>query len=213
MNEKKPSFLSKFLKGSEEDERTRKKLAPKVMVGLLAAGILLMFSGNLFQAKKEVPVFNNQTAGSKPEDVPAFASKNSTSSSIGKAEKELEDELQSLLESIKGVGSVTVYVNLDSTNIKVLNKDRTTRTQTTTEKDPQGGNRQIQDETQDEKTTIIRSDNSEGPIVIKEDKPPVRGVAVTAEGAGDLEVKKEIIEMVTRFLGVESHKVAVNVKK
>ncbi|WP_034670150.1 stage III sporulation protein AG [Ectobacillus panaciterrae] len=213
MNDNKNNIFQKWFKGSEEDERARKKLAPKLILTLLALGILLMFSGSLFQKKKEeVPVFSQQTK-SEPKDVAAFAQKNSSSSTIEKNEKQYEGQLKDLLEGIVGVKDVTVVVNLDSTDTKVLEKDRVTRSQKTDETDRDGGKRMVEDQSVEEKPVIVREGDKEAPVVLRMDKSKVRGVAITAKGADNIEVKKMIIEAVTRYLGVPSHRVSVLPKK
>ena len=51
------------------------------------------------------------------------------------------------------------------------------------------------------------------PVVIETKKPAIRGVLVVAKGADNIQVKKWIIEAVTRSLDVPSHRVAVMPKK
>ncbi|UOY93955.1 stage III sporulation protein AG [Ectobacillus sp. JY-23] len=211
MNDNKQSFWQKWLQPNEE-EKKRKKFNPKIIVLLLIAGILLMFSGSLFQSKpQEAPVF--RTDPEEPKDVAAFAQKSTSGSAIEKYEKQYEEDLQALLEGMQGVKDVTVIVNLDSTAVKVLEKERINRHQKTNETDRDGGTRTVEDESVEERPKTIRVGDKEEPIVLKEDKPPVRGVAITAKGADNIEVKKAMIEMVTRYLDVPSHRVSVAPKK
>jgi stage III sporulation protein AG len=49
--------------------------------------------------------------------------------------------------------------------------------------------------------------------VVEYQKPAIRGVLVVAKGAENIQVKKWIIEAVTRSLDVPSHRVAVMPKK
>ena len=53
----------------------------------------------------------------------------------------------------------------------------------------------------------------EGPIISETKKPSVRGVLVVAKGAENIQIKKWIIEAVTRSLDVPSHRVSVMPKK
>ncbi|MFP3489056.1 stage III sporulation protein AG, partial [Staphylococcus sp. SIMBA_130] len=55
--------------------------------------------------------------------------------------------------------------------------------------------------------------NGQGPIVVSTKKPVVRGVVVVAVGAENMEVKKMIVDAVTRLLDVKSHRVMVLPKK
>ena len=73
--------------------------------------------------------------------------------------------------------------------------------------------RKVQDTSTDEQVVIIRNGEKEVPIIVGEIKPEIRGVLVVAKGAENIQVKKWIIEAVTRSLGVPSHRVAVMPKK
>ena len=50
-------------------------------------------------------------------------------------------------------------------------------------------------------------------LFLQTKKPEIRGVLVVAKGAENIQVKKWIIEAVTRALDVPSHRVAVMPKK
>ncbi|MFD0767942.1 stage III sporulation protein AG [Bacillus sp. CGMCC 1.60114] len=207
-------FLRTFFKGNEKDGK-EKKVTSKFLIALLILGMLLMFSSNLFQAKKpEVPVLKSQTGQEQSKDVPTFGQKDSDNKSIiDKYEKEYEQQLKEALESVTGVKDVTIEVNLDSSEEKILDKNTVKRSQSTDETDKEGGKRKVEDESIDEKTVTVRQGDKEAPIVLREDKPKVRGVLVVAKGVDNLQVKQMVIEAVTRMLGVPSHRVSVLPKK
>ncbi|MEI4829213.1 stage III sporulation protein AG [Bacillus sp. FJAT-53711] len=207
-------FLRNFFKGNEKDEK-EKKITSKFLIVLLILGMLLMFSSNLFQAKKpEVPVLKSQTGQEQPKDVPTFGQKDSDNKSIiDKYEKEYEQQLKEALESITGVKDVTITVNLDSSEEKILDKNTVKRSQTTNETDKEGGTRKVEDESTDDKTVIIRQGDKETPIVLRTEKPKVRGVLVVAKGVDNIQVKQMVKEAVTRMLDVPSHRVSVLPKK
>ncbi|GAA3322127.1 hypothetical protein GCM10020331_040750 [Ectobacillus funiculus] len=57
--------------------------------------------------------------------------------------KDYEDQLRDALETVKGVKDVSIIVNLDSSEVKVIEKKETeTRTQSTDETDRDGGDRE-----------------------------------------------------------------------
>src|SRR5690625_6556456 len=58
-------------------------------------------------------------------------------------------------EKIQGVSEVEVMVNLDSTNVKVYEKNLITGQQTTDESDKNGGTRKVED--RDRKSTRLNS--------------------------------------------------------
>lgn len=207
-------FLRNFFKGNEKDEK-EKKITSKFLIVLLILGMLLMFSSNLFQAKKpEVPVLKSQTGQEQPKDVPTFGQKDSDNKSIiDKYEKEYEQQLKEALESITGVKDVTITVNLDSSEEKILDKNTVKRSQSTDETDKEGGKRKVEDESIDEKTVTVRQGDKEAPIVLRTEKPKVRGVLVVAKGVDNIQVKQMVKEAVTRMLDVPSHRVSVLPKK
>ncbi|CAG9613944.1 hypothetical protein BACCIP111899_03171 [Bacillus rhizoplanae] len=207
-------FLRNLFKGNEKDEK-EKKITSKFLIILLILGMLLMFSGNLFQAKKpEVPVLKSQTGQEQVKDVPTFGQKGSDNKSIiDKYEKEYEQQLKEALESITGVRDVSITVNLDSSEEKILDKNTVKRSQSTDETDKEGGTRKVEDESTDDKTVIIREGDKETPIVLKTEKPKVRGVLVVAKGVDNIQVKQMVREAVTRMLDVPSHRVSVLPKK
>ncbi|MFJ8527819.1 stage III sporulation protein AG [Bacillus sp. NPDC094106] len=210
------SFFRNLLKGDEKDDKEKgKKVTPKFLLVLLILGILLMFSSNFFQTKKEeVPVFKEKTSQDSGKDVPTFGQKNSDNMSIvEKYEKAYEQELKSALEDITGVKDVSITVNLDSSEEKILEKNTVKRSQTTSETDKTGGTRKVEDESLDEKTVIIREGDKETPVILRTEKPKVRGVLVVAKGVDNIQIKAMVKEAVTRMLDVPSHRVAVLPKK
>lgn len=112
-----------------------------------------------------------------------------------------------------GVKDVTVVINVDSTDKQIFEKNSTTKTQTTEETANDGGQRKVTDSSTDTQLVILKNGDKEVPIVVQTKKPPIRGVLVVAKGAQNIEVKKWIVEAVTRVLGVPSYRVAVEPKK
>ncbi|MFP3359212.1 stage III sporulation protein AG, partial [Planococcus sp. SIMBA_143] len=71
------------------------------------------------------------------------------------------------------------------------------------------GKRSIEDKSQEEEIVIVNNGDKEVPIVKETKKPKVSGVLVVAKGADNIQIKKWIIEAVTRSLNVPSHRVSV----
>jgi len=165
-------------------------------------------------ASNELPVFNNEKDKQVSEDVPAFGQKSTKQNDIIKTyEDAYENQLKEALEGIQGVGDVTVVVNVDATEKQVLEKNSKTQTQTTDETDREGGKRNVEDSSKEDSLVIIREGENEVPIVVETKKPEIRGVLIVAKGADNIQVKKWIVEAVTRALDVPSHRVAVMPKK
>jgi stage III sporulation protein AG len=207
------SWLKKILKLDEKSEKKPNKY--QYMILVLCIGAALMLVGNIVlkpTSSTAVPASSNTKA--EAEDVPAFGlKKGSENKAIAEYEEKYEDQLKKALQDMLGVNDVTVVVNIDSTDKKVLEKNRVTKSQTTDETDREGGQRKVQESSSDEQLVIVRDGENEGPIVVETKKPEIRGVLVVAKGADNIQVKKWIVEAVTRALGVPSHRVAVMPKK
>jgi stage III sporulation protein AG len=208
------SWLKKILKLDEKSEKKPNKY--QYMILVLCIGAALMLVGNIVlkpnTSPAEVPASTNTQVAA--EDVPAFGlKKGSGNKAIAEYEEKYEDQLKKALQNMLGVNDVTVVVNIDSTDKKVLEKNRVTKSQTTDETDREGGQRKVQESSTDEQLVIVRDGENEGPIVVETKKPEIRGVLVVAKGADNIQVKKWIVEAVTRALGVPSHRVAVMPKK
>lgn len=141
-----------------------------------------------------------------------LAQKNHESYTMEEYEAMYEKQLKDVLQSIDGVGQVSVMVNIDSTEEIVVEKNRNKHSQVTKEAD-KGATREINDESSQEQVVITRKDKDEQPVVLKTVKPRVRGVVVVASGAQNLQVKAWILEAVQKVLAVPSYKISILPKK
>jgi stage III sporulation protein AG len=215
--DKKPgplTWLKKWLKLGENGEKKPGKI--QYMVLVLCIGAAFMLAGNiLFKPNGDssvVPASSSKTTDT--EDVETFGmSKSSGNKTIAEYEEKYENRLKEALEELLGAKDVTVFVNIDSTDKKVFEKNSSVKSQTTEEGDREGGQRKVQESTEDEQIVIIRNGEKEVPIIVETKKPDIRGVLVVAKGADNIQVKKWIVEAVTKALGVPSHRVAVLPKK
>lgn len=214
--DKGPISWFKKLLANENSEKKTGKYQYLILVLLIGAAIMLI-SNIMFQeneAKSDLAVFNNTKETDSSDEVPAFGQKSSKQKDmISNYEDAYENQLKEALEGIQGVSDVTVVVNVDSTEKSVLEKNTNTQTQTTDEIDREGGKRKVEDSSKEDQLVIIRNGEREEPIIIETKKPAIRGVLIVAKGADNIQVKKWIIEAVTRALDVPSHRVAVMPKK
>lgn len=212
--DKGPIAMIKKLLANDSSEKKPGKYQYLVLVLLVGAAIMLV--SNLFINNKEstdLQVFNSSEK-QENDEVPAFGQKNTKETDMIKSyEEAYENQLKEALEGIQGVSNVTVVVNVDATEKQVLEKNEKSQTQLTDETDREGGKRKVEDASKEENLVIIREGEKEVPIVVETKKPEIRGVLVVAKGADNIQVKKWIIEAVTRALDVPSHRVAVMPKK
>jgi stage III sporulation protein AG len=210
------ALFSKRKKSEEESPKEKKSIFLYVQV-VLILGIAIMLASNFITSdqglstEQALPVFNEKE---ESKDVEAFGRRNdSTDQSIVDYEKNYENQIKEALESIAGVEDVTVVVNVDASERKIYEKNYVTQKQITDETDREGGKRIVEDSSKDEKLVIIRNGEKEVPIIQETKKPAIRGVLVVAKGADNIQVKKWIVEAVTRALDIPSHRVAVMPKK
>ncbi|MBR0157104.1 MAG: hypothetical protein IJM20_06270 [Clostridia bacterium] len=119
-----------------------------------------------------------------------------TSGNIGAQTAELEKRLEGMLSSMAGVGRVKVMLTLDSTEEQILATN--SRNQTA-----QSGS------SEETRPATVNTGGGENPIVLTEKLPRVRGVIVSAEGAGNFSVRMNIITAVSTVLGIDQSRVEV----
>jgi len=206
-------FLKQLFSRTNEESINRKGLSFSYVTVILAFGIIIMLIGNFLSFQHETNE-NGASSSSGEQAEAAFSIKPKTKAKvIADYEERYEEQLKNALEAIAGVGDVKVVVNIDTTEMKVVEKNRTTQQQTTDETDREGGKRKVEDTSINEEVVIVRNGEKENPVVLTTKKPEIRGVLVVATGADNLQVKKWIVEAVTRVLDVPSHRVAVLPKK
>jgi stage III sporulation protein AG len=208
------SWIGKLFSKEEQPEKKAGKY--QYLVVVLLFGALIMLISNFFfkdnNGNSSLPVIGKSTT--KEESVETFGGKKSSESDlITNYEKYYESQLKEALEEIAGVSDVSVVVNVDATEKKILEKNKVTKSQKTKEVDREGGERDVDDQSQDEQVVIIQEGEKEVPIVLETKKPEIRGVLIVAKGADNIQIEKWIKESVTRLLDVPSHRVSVMPKK
>ncbi|MGE7779761.1 stage III sporulation protein AG [Peribacillus sp. NPDC097264] len=215
------SWLNKLLNKDPDQKDPQDKKPSMYIYALIVVllGVGIMMAGNLLttpnQAGKitgDKAVFSNNKQ--EEEDVETFGQKNQTDfKSTKDYEVYLANEMKEALESIVGVEDVKVVIYVDASEKKVYERNKTTQKQVTQETDQEGGKRTVEDTSVDEQLVLIKNGEKEGPIISETQKPSVRGVLVVAKGADNIQIKKWIVEAVTRSLDVSSHRVSVMPKK
>lgn len=183
---------------------------------LVLAGAALMIISDMWKDGKdeEAAAVINETAATDEGEAEAFSfKKGSKEKGITAQEEQLEVQLKDALDQIVGVEDASVVVNLEAAGKTIYEKNEVLKNQTTVEEDKEGGTRKIEDQSTEDHLVLIKEGDREVPIILENRKPEVQGVLVVAGGAENIQVKKWIIEAVTRGLDVPSHKVAVMPKK
>jgi stage III sporulation protein AG len=126
--------------------------------------------------------------------------------------REMEEELQGILEQIAGAGRVAVRVSLKASPLKEYATNTRTNKHSVEEKDQSGATRTTTDTSEDAQLVMARNGqigSGEGPVVARETQPEVLGVVVVADGAGDPQVRARFIQAVQTLWGLAPYQVQV----
>ena len=118
-------------------------------------------------------------------------------------------ELEGILSNISGVGKVKVMITYSETSKTMPVYNEESSQQDTEETDSEGGTRKITQT--DTKKEVIYEENGDQKTLITQSviSPTVEGAIITAEGAGDVTVKTNIIQAVSAVTGLSTHKIQV----
>lgn len=121
----------------------------------------------------------------------------------------LEQELAEFLSGVEGVGEVEVLIYLNTTEEYVVEKDIPAYQITT-----QDLNGQSSEENKEEDTVYTVNGNGEQvPFISQTRHPSIEGVVIAAEGAGQENIRIQIIRTVMALYGVEANKIDVLERK
>lgn len=199
--------LKKYFNKNKEDEgqeKTKRKIENLVVFAIIL--IITIISINLIWNgdKKES---SENTTSSK------ILAKNNETNLEQKADSittnELEGKLKNILSKIQGVGQVEVFINYSESSEVIPMYNENSQTSLTEETDTSGGVRKIQ-ETDTQKEIIYQEDSGSKEVITqKVIEPKIEGAIITAEGAGDVNVKTNIIQAVEATTGLATHKIQV----
>lgn len=168
-----------------------------VMLGIL--GIVLLLIGG---------VFDGQT-GKKITETPSETVKSAPVQSSRSYEEILEAKLSNILSQVRGAGAVSVNVMLESSSTQEHAKNLVKETKTIQEKDTAGGLRTTTETKENQQILVGKENGTDKPVMVREIKPPIKGVLVIAEGAYDSNVKANLTKAVEAGLGIPSYKITV----
>ncbi|MDO5409530.1 MAG: hypothetical protein Q4F21_03640 [Lachnospiraceae bacterium] len=204
-------MMQKFFKNPSRD---------KILLGLVAGILLFLLS---FPLEKLSP-------GGENTGVKSGRESDITVDYRAQYKKNLEAELENLLETVRGAGKVKVLVILADSGEKIVEKDVQTESSSSggagnssrrngesTGNDGSNGNGansgigNIDGDREEvfsrQETSVL--ENGQTPWVSKELLPQVSGVAVAASGAKSAVVKAEICNALEALFGLPAHKIKV----
>lgn len=124
-------------------------------------------------------------------------------------EYNLEQNLEDILSNISGVGKVKVLVTYSETSQVVAMYNETYTSSNTEETDTNGGVRKIEQTDTNKEIVYEEKDGEKTPITQKVIMPKIEGAIITAEGAGNINTKTNIIQAVSAATGLASYRIQV----
>lgn len=124
--------------------------------------------------------------------------------------RSLERRLEEVLSCMDHAGKVKVFVSVNETFAKVVEKDIPGERKNVYETGKDGENKNTAELS--EKTQTVYTEDELGhkiPFVAKQVSPAVRGVVVVAQGGGNEVVKRQIIEVIEALFSIDAHKIKV----
>lgn len=204
-------WLEKRFGGGPNGTKRTQPFLWLLIIALIGAALMILNS--FVNVKVLEPQSQGGTGPPAQDSKPAFSPAAKQTSAFREYEKAYEDQLQTILQKIVGVGEVEVLVTIDSTEEITLEKNQKNTQQVTNEKDQNSASRNITEVTQSGEVVLYQTSGSQQPLITKYIKPKVRGVLVVAKGAESPVVKKMIAEAVERGLDVPVNKVSILPRK
>lgn len=199
--------LKNFLKMKDDSNRPTKR-SYIILIGLL--GLLFLIVSSIFSNNSNqpdpAPIANEEEVFLDKNEESQVNSEDDVASEL---RNQMQSELATALEALQGVSNVQVMLQLEASSLKVYEKNTIKGSQRTSETDQNGGTREVEDETIENQTVILRKNNSEEPLLIQQKYPSVRGVLIIAEGVDNPQKKQVVVEAVSRLLDVSTHRISV----
>jgi stage III sporulation protein AG len=178
------------------------KLAMIFTAGLLL--ILLSIPGLFGGSNKKDSKSAGLTAERRPDDRPA------ADNDLDAYRKRMEEEFESMLRKVKGIGDVEVMITFKASKEEVTLKDGPYTQESLNETDGEGGSRTSSSISREENTVLITNRDGETlPYIVQEREPEVEGVLVIAEGGDNAAIIQDIMEAAEVLFDAPAHKVKV----
>lgn len=186
-----------FFKKSEEG-KDKKKQIENIVVFIIILIVTVLIINNMWSGDKEEK--NNNTVDT---------SKVLAQTTSSNGQEDLEKKLEDILASISGVGKVKVLIKYSESSTVVAMYNETVSESTTKENDGDGGSKDVK-ETENKKEIVYTDENGKNkPITEKVVMPVIEGAIITAQGAGNANVKASIVSAVEAVTGLAVHKIQV----
>lgn len=153
-----------------------------IVVGIATAIVLLIYfsSSSLFQS------------GSSTDNT-------TTISSASEYANEIESKLSKVLSSVRGAGTVSVMVSLETSTEIVVANSKEERTNNSSGSSSSSSTTIIE-------TPVLIGDE---PLILMEILPKIKGVIVVAQGADNIQVRLNLLQAVQALLEVDANSIEI----
>ena len=178
------------------DENDKKRNIENIIVFIIILIITVLIINVMWSS-------NDKKTENKSEDTTKVLAQATSSSE----KDDLETRLEDILASIDGVGKVKVLIKYSESSSVVPMYNETTSESTTKETDGDGANKDVK-ETESKREIVYTDENGKNtPITEKVTMPVIEGAIVTAQGAGNANIKTSIVSAVEAVTGLAVHKI------
>ena len=196
--------LFSHIKSYLQDLRSgEKKLSRDGMLILFFSGILIYV---ILLPVNNNGSYKNKSSGSKEQEKVEYVKDTFQEDDY---KSKLEQELSEFLSEVEGIGKVEVLIYLSSSEEYVVEKDIPSYQTASKETDSQSSEERKEEDT----VYTVNDAGNQVPFVTQTRHPPIEGVVIAAEGAGQEEIRIKIIRTVMALYGVDANKIDVLVRK
>ena len=196
--------LEKFKeKLQKKEEGNNKKTIENLVIFAIILIVTIVAINYIWSGDSDKKEENNEITKKLATEEPNTENKKSSEG------ENTEERLENILSNIKGVGTTKVLLTYSQTSQIMPMYDEDSTESTTEEKDSGGGTRII-NESSSKKDIIYEENNGvKTPITQSVVNPKIEGAIITAQGAGDANVRANIIQAVEAVTGLATYKIQV----
>ena len=181
----------------KEDGKDNKRQIENIVVFIIILIVTVLIINNMWSSDDKKDEKENETNTK-------VLAKNETTE-----EDNLEQKLEKILSTINGVGDVNVLIKYSESSTVIAMYNETSSESNTEENNGDGGSKNVK-ETESKKEVVYTEDDGKNvPITEKVVMPVIEGAIITAQGAGNSNVKSSIVSAVEAVTGLAVHKIQV----
>lgn len=181
-----------------EDGKDKKKQIENIVVFIIILIVTVLIINNMWSDGKE-----------KKDENTVDTSKVLAQTTTSNHQEDLEERLEDILSTISGVGKVKALIKYSESSTVVAMYNETVSESTTKENDGDGGSKDVKETENKREIVYTDEDGTNKPITEKVVMPVIEGAIITAQGAGNANVKASIVSAVEAVTGLAVHKIQV----